>query len=608
MRARYSLSLFVIVILIVSLFTAMPQAAAQGPGPEMVVDVDMTISGISSLEGKGRVTITFMESAVLDLRVKIATRYDSDGNQYLDIAEAKRFMNGVSQSFIGKIYWGVPITSSTNFTNVPDTRFAEETSGLINTGLNSQTDMTFSVDFQGTATSEGRSIEPAQSAYDTFARSVFDASGYLFNGTFVVHHRTTYLGLGSFTQPSLTEGRFNAIRIPAGTVVWYSLTTDTGSSDLDDSLRYQVFSIMENPQISFAVLLVGCYMIFRTPGRQFDKFEKLHPRKFRKFAKPLAIVRIAALLWIVLLSVLYLLPFAFSWASRDTMFYAAYLFFLVPAGVVLEYYFGRYMYDRAALKIPDESIVDIKQARIEPTKEEGEILCKVCYTPIEAGLDMFRCNCGLTMHVSCAEKSQTCPSCGEVLFAQHTRSIQCRSCGETFMFSGTEDAFSIQCTKCGAFQEEIKPGKNYLVADHEPRNAFMMIRAMARMDRPTMCLTSQFPGKIRSEYDLGEVPIKWFSDSSTDIDNINPKDLEGAPMEIVSTFLMTTKSSGVLLDGIDMLIDANGFDKVLAFVKRLNDLASIHGSTIILSMDKKSVSEDQFQRISDEFDEIHDYQ
>ena len=195
-----------------------------------------------------------------------------------------------------------------------------------------------------------------------------------------------------------------------------------------------------------------------------------------------------------------------------------------------------------------------------------------------------------------------------MLCPQRTRSIQCRACGETFLYSGSEDPYSIQCVKCGAFQEEIKGGKNYLVVDEDPRNAFMMIRAMSLSERPAMCLTIQFPGKIRSEYDLGNVQIKWLSESSTDIDNVNPKNLDGDSMELVSTFLMTTKEAGVLLDGIESLIEMNGFDKVLAFVKRLNDLAAIHGSTIILSINKKVVPQEQFKSISDEFDEIHDYQ
>ena len=609
MRFRNSLVLSAFVILISSLFSTSPLAAAQGTGPEMIIDVDMTVSGLSSLDCSGHVTLTIAGQAAQELRYHIASSFDSDANQYLDVTEAKRFMNGVSQAVVGRIYWGMSITSSTNFSSLLDARVADQTSGVINTVLDSLVDLTFSFDFEGSASSEDRAIEPAQSAYDTFVQSLSSGTGYLFNGTLIVHHKTTYFGLGSYTQPDLSDGKLSSIRTPAGTIVRYSLEADTGlGTDFNDTLRYQDFSIMENQQISFVVLLVGCYMVFRIPGRQFDKFEKLHPRKFRKFAKPLISVRLASILWIALLCVLYLFPFAFSWISVNAMFYAAYLFFLAPLAVVGEYYFGKFMYDRATLKIPDESIVEIKQARVEPAEEEGEILCKVCYTPIEAGLDLFRCTCGLTMHVGCAEKSKTCPSCGEVLFAQHSRSIQCRACGESFMYSGSEDAYSIQCTKCGAFQEDIKPGKNYLVVDEDPRNAFMMIRAMAKMDRPTMCLTSQFPGKIRADYDLGDVQIKWFSDSTTDIDNINPMDLEGAPMEVVSTFLMTTKSAGVLLDGVDVLIEANGFDKLFAFIKRLNDLASIHGSTIILYLNKKSLPDDKFQKISGQYDEVHDYQ
>jgi hypothetical protein len=349
-------------------------------------------------------------------------------------------------------------------------------------------------------------------------------------------------------------------------------------------------------------------MILRMPGKNFDKYAKLHPRKFRRYAKPLMSVRVSAYVLATVLVVLYLFPYLFSFISKSAMIYAAYLYLLVPVAIVGEYFFSKAMYNKAAISIPDESIIEVKQALIMPEEGEGEILCKVCYKPIEAGLEIFQCNCGFTMHVECAEKVQTCPSCGEMLFPQRTRSIQCRACGETFLYSGSEDPYSIQCVKCGAFQEEIKGGKNYLVVDEDPRNAFMMIRAMSLSERPAMCLTIQFPGKIRSEYDLGNVQIKWLSESSTDIDNVNPKNLDGDSMELVSTFLMTTKEAGVLLDGIESLIEMNGFDKVLAFVKRLNDLAAIHGSTIILSINKKVVPQEQFKSISDEFDEIHDYQ
>ena len=588
---------------------ASPPAEARNAGaPGMTFECKMLISGLTELEGSGSAEIAFTDDAAIELRSKVFSRYDLNGDQWLDENETRNFLLAFADALMGKMYWGVAIDDVTNFTLKSESYLLAHTSGLVHSQWNYTGLLMFQVDFSGSGKSENKVIEMGQGVYDSFAVAVADASGYAFNGTLNVDQRVTTVMMGSFTSPDMQEGKMSGVRTVLGEVLWYSLSEHVGpGNESADMLSYEAFSVMENAQIPFIVLFIGCLMILRTPGKSFDKFEKLHPKKLRRFAKPLVLVRISAMALAAVLVVLYLLPFAFSWASRNTVMYTAYLYVLVPLAVIGEFYLARMMYGRAALSIPDESVVEVKQAIIEPKEGEGEILCKACFRPIEAGLDIFQCNCGLTMHMDCAEKAQTCPSCGELLFPQRTRSIQCRACGEAFMYSGTEDAYSIQCSKCGAFQEEIKPGKNYLIVDEDPRNGFMMIRAMALSGRPTMCLTTQFPGKIRSDYDLGDVPIKWFSDSTTDIDNINPKNLDGDSMELVSTFLMTTKEAGVLVEGIESLIEMNGFDKALAFVKRLNDLAAIHGSTIIMTVNKKSIPEDQYKAVSDEFDEIHDF-
>jgi hypothetical protein len=564
---------------------------------------------LGDLTGTGSAEITYTGNAASTMRKAIFNESDKNGDQWLDVNETIDFLDGVSYSLLGKPYWGITVESATNFTTKTKEYITSHTSGLVQSQWDSTALLMFKIGFEGKGLGATKMVETAQGAYDAFGAAVYDFTGYRFNGTLVLKHRVTTLVIGSYTNPEIADGGISELRAPFGNVVWYSFEGNVSSgSTSDDQIAYSSFSIMENQQISFIVLFVGCLMILRMPGKNFDKYAKLHPRKFRRYAKPLMSVRISAYVLAAVLVVLYLFPYLFSFISKSAMIYAAYLYLLVPVAIVGEYFFSKAMYNKAAISIPDESIIEVKQALIMPEEGEGEILCKVCYKPIEAGLEIFQCNCGFTMHVECAEKVQTCPSCGEMLFPQRTRSIQCRACGETFLYSGSEDPYSIQCVKCGAFQEEIKGGKNYLVVDEDPRNAFMMIRAMSLSERPAMCLTIQFPGKIRSEYDLGNVQIKWLSESSTDIDNVNPKNLDGDSMELVSTFLMTTKEAGVLLDGIESLIEMNGFDKVLAFVKRLNDLAAIHGSTIILSINKKVVPQEQFKSISDEFDEIHDYQ
>jgi hypothetical protein len=588
---------------------AIPAVEAQGdPANAFCLETNMTISGVLALEGKGTATITFTGATASPFRNDVLMVVPDDGQGVLSSNEIRIFLTTVSSFLLGKSYWGITIDSVEDFASASDAQILAHTSGLVDTDRNTKdVDASFSFGFSGSGEATSKMIPVAQGAADAFAVALRQAMPeFEYNGTFIVKQRVSTLGVASYTGPALTEGTLKAVRHPFGAVTWYTYVGPLESgTTANDTIAFESFSILENQQIAFVVLLVGGLMIARMPTKFFDKFEKLHPRKFRKYAKPLLSVKLFAIALIVVLAVLYLLPYLLS---PRAPIYSAFLYLLVPIAVVGQHFLSKKMYDKAAIDIPDESIIEVKQAMIQPEEGEGEMYCKVCYRPIEAGLELFQCSCGARMHMDCAEKAQTCPACSQPLFPERTRSIECRACGETFLYSGSEDPYSIQCTKCGAFQEDVKPGKNYLVVDAEPENAFMMLRAMGLSERPTLIMTTQFPGKIRSDYDLVDVQIKCFSDASTDIDNIDPKNLEADAMEVVSTFLMTTRNAGVLVDGIETLSEMNGFDKVMAFVKKLNDLARTHGSTIILSANKKLLTESQFKALSEAFDEVHDFQ
>jgi hypothetical protein len=587
-----------------------PAVEAQGdPVNTTWIETSMTLSGVISLEGKGTATLTFKGTSAAAFRTALINNCTIEtlgqpANQFIEPAEVSLMLAKVSTALLGKSYWGITIDSVENLTGLADV--TTHSTGLAQSSSTDVKDAMFKFDFSGNGDDTNKMIPIAQGTYDSFGLALKQAIGYDLEGSLVIKQRVTTLMFGSFTGASLPEGSLRAFRNPLGAVTWYTYNgTISFGTTANDTVAFESFSPVENQQIAFVVLLIGCLMIARMPSRYFDKFEKLHPRKFRKYAKPLLLVKVSAYALVAVLVLLYLFPYLFS---SKAAIYSAFLYLLVPVAVVGEHFLSKKLYDRAALNIPDESIIEVKQAMVQPEEGAGEMYCKVCYRPIEAGLDLFQCSCGARMHMDCAEKSQTCPNCGQALFPERTRSIECKSCGETFLYSGSEDPYSIQCTKCGAFQEDVKPGKNYLVVDSDPRNAFAMIRAMAVNERPTLIMTTQFPGKIRSDYDLGEVPVKCFSDASTDIDNVNPRDLETDAMEAVSTFLMTTKNAGVLVDGIETLSEMNGFDKVMAFIKKLNDLARTHGSTIIVSVNKKVVTESQLKGLSDVFDEVHDFQ
>ncbi len=604
----------VAILFAVCLATCLPSIASSqddhGPEPGMVVTTRMQLTTVGDLDGSGDLTITLKGESARDFREYVLSEFDSDMDQLIQPGEAKDLLVALSSALNGQLYWGVTINPTSDFANMTETKAAEMTTGLIRERWDSTDDVSFSMAFDCKGLGFSKVIFITQSAVDTFCGAILQATGYTYEGVMRLDHQSTALGVGSFTSPDMPNGTLREVRTPAGVLIWYS--TDVGVDGMAEvsleTVLYEEISVIENTQIAFVILFIGSLMMIRVPAKRFEKFKKLHPKRYRKYASPRRSPKVLTIVLLAVLWLLYVVPFLLSYAVDGLVVHSYYFMFLVPLAAVGQYAFTRHVYDKSTLDIPEDMVVEFKQAQLE-SDSEVLALCAVCFKPIELDEDMHVCeSCNIEMHMECADRAGQCPACEAILFPQDTRSIECKACGESFLHSGMDDQYSIQCTRCGAFQEEVEAGKNYLVVDKDPTMAYRMIRAMGLSGRAAIAMTVEFPGKIRADYDLGEdVDVRWFSESTTDIDNVNPHDLEGDAMETCSTFLATTKRAGLMLDGLDMLMDLNGFDRVMAFVRRLNDLASIHGSTIIVHVDRSRFDEDAYNALSDEFDETHDY-
>ena len=579
--------------------------------PDLLVETRMQLTSVADLDGSGSIKVTFKGDAARDLRQYILSEFDSSINQIMEAGEVRDFLVSLARELSGLPYWGVTLTPTNDFANISAEEVERETEGLVSQTLDSNDDIVFRMSFDAHGEGFSKIIFITKTAAGTVCGAVRASTGYSFDGIMRMEQRVVLFGFGSFTVPEMSNGSLQEIRTPAGVVLWYSSQFDVADSASleDESISYEGFSPIENHQVAFAILLICSLIIVRMPGHRFEKFKKLHPKRYRKYARPKLSVKMTAVVLVALIWTLYVLPFLLSPLMEGFLLYSIYFILLAPLAVMAQYSVSRAVYERSALDIPEDAIIEVKQALIEPEAPEAVGFCSVCDKAIDLVEELHLCeNCGAEMHFECSERAQSCPACGSILHPQDTRSIQCKSCGEAFLHAGPEDPYSIQCTRCGAFQEEVEAGKNYLIVDRDPTMAYRMILAMGISGRAAMVITAEFPGKMREAYELGEeVDVRWFSESTTDIDNVNPHDLEGDAMETASTFLMTTKRAGLMIDGLATLIELNGFDKTLAYVRRINDLAAIHGSTILIHADKTSMEEEQFKALSDEFDEIHDY-
>lgn len=603
--------LALVLVLCTALVLAPPSGVRAQDGNAIAISTEMTLTAMNSLDGSGNVRYEFTGTMATDLRMAVFSYFDFNLNQYMDASEALRFLAALGGELEGRQLWGVTIEDVTNYSAMTESQVTNETTGLVGTVPSSEGPVSFSFDFGASGESARKLLRLSELSIQTLLGSVEEVTHTAFVGTLEVSDRVVLFGVANLASPDLMDGSLAEFRTPMGCIVWYSLTTEVGGTNPppSETVTYEAFNMLENQQVTFVALLIGCVLILRVPAKRFEKYRLEHPKKFRKSAKPLPTVRAFSWAMIALLCVLYMVPSLLSFADRDLLIAASYQFFLVPAAIVGTYFFTRAMYSVASLKIPEDVVIEVKQALVTQEGEAVELRCQVCMMPLDAELDLHQCaSCGYAMHLACAHRAQTCPQCGEVLFPEQTRSVECKACGETFLTSHEEDPYALQCTRCGAFQEEVKAGQNYLVVDVDAKRAYNMLRSMGLTGRPSMVLTSEFPGKVREENNLGDdFEVKWLTETTGDIDSVNVKDLEGDAMETVSTFLMTTKRSGLLLDGIEAIISENGFDAALAFIRRLNDLAAIHGASIIMWYDRGRLPEAQDKALSDEFDEVHDY-
>jgi len=157
-------------------------------------------------------------------------------------------------------------------------------------------------------------------------------------------------------------------------------------------------------------------------------------------------------------------------------------------------------------------------------------------------------------------------------------------------------------------EAELVKGFNYLVMEEKTSQAYLLFAELMDTGLPGICLTTSFPKKLAKEYNLGDSTIYWLSESKYEgVDSLNPKRLDFEVMRTVDRFIRGKDEGVVLLDGFEHLVLENGFDKVMKFVKKINDLASMQGSTIIIPMNPGAVDKQHMNVLKKEFDKVKDY-
>lgn len=148
---------------------------------------------------------------------------------------------------------------------------------------------------------------------------------------------------------------------------------------------------------------------------------------------------------------------------------------------------------------------------------------------------------------------------------------------------------------------DLKMGLNYLLYEERPDDSFKLIEKLSK-EHPALCITTIYPAKLRKMYDLDDTAIVWLTDSEGGEDTVRPERLDFELSRGVMNFLTENSGCVVLIEGCEYLMLENDFKNVKKFFKRINDLASVNESTVIVTMSPEAFDRETVAAFSKDFD------
>jgi ribosomal protein S27E len=432
----------------------------------------------------------------------------------------------------------------------------------------------------------------------------------------VVESDTHYLvGTLSFSDPAVSRGGIHLIRTPGGDILVYGSTWDTSALP-PDRMHFQTFDVTENPQILFGVMLVATYAISRLQDSAYDRFREAHPSVYRPAvhkAKWLHRVGKAAMAVLVLF---YFVPTA-TWVIGLRVFVSGiYYWFLAVTlaavvGLGTRAYYRRNLVEAPPPTVGEEEPVvrKVLVGSATPGEMPAVAACTHCLREIREDDKTYRCTCGAVYHVGCATTLMQCSNCRRPIALEagptpKQVSLRCESCGELQTVFGGSDPRAMTCAACGGPLRHLDPGRRYLIVTSNPGIAFAWMRDLSKNEKPSVCMTTASPDRIRLEYDVNNMSIVQVSARARGA--LDPKKLDPAGLKAILPLAREGKGGAILYDSLDQMVSESSLGDMIRFLRKANDMAFVHGATVIARVSPGQLADQELSRLNAEFDEYID--
>jgi two-component system cell cycle response regulator len=128
---------------------------------------------------------------------------------------------------------------------------------------------------------------------------------------------------------------------------------------------------------------------------------------------------------------------------------------------------------------------------------------------------------------------------------------------------------------------ELEKGVCYLVKEKKPELSYRLFESLVAQKVPGLCITRQYPDRVKRERNLTDVRIIWLSHTPGE-DFHNPTAI-GTLAKVIQKFIEDNNGEcAVLLDGLEYLIINNGFLQTLMFVEHVNEFVMQRRAIVLI--------------------------
>jgi predicted hydrocarbon binding protein len=149
----------------------------------------------------------------------------------------------------------------------------------------------------------------------------------------------------------------------------------------------------------------------------------------------------------------------------------------------------------------------------------------------------------------------------------------------------------------------LEPGLAYLVENDDPDGAYKLFVDELAKGNQGLCITRDFPNKVRRRYKLTTTPVLWLSNAEQDF-AVEPVQL-GKLYHKIEDFLKKAEKATVMITGLEYLIVQNNYHSALKFLQLVRDQIAIYDSILIATISPETLSDKDLKLIEREMEPLN---